>query len=56
MYMKGMKRLLGIVKMNPQVQPSEWVHDEVSCSIHNKYLILMLNDNSKLTKYVIICI
>jgi len=28
MYMKGMKRLLGIVKMNPQVQPSEWVHDE----------------------------
>jgi len=28
MYMKGMKRLLGIVKMNPEVNPNEWNHDE----------------------------
>lgn len=28
MYLKGMKRLLGIVKMNPEVRDSEWIHDD----------------------------
>ena len=49
-----MKRLLGIIKMNPEVDPSEWDHTDVSSSVLKciekwELQLIFANPNIKLT-------